>query len=136
MAAASTAMRWRMLMAILGALPATVLGVGAFMGAVAGGQGLTANWLQSALLFAWGVLGVAGVIGLWLAALDRDPRRALPLTVCGLIAGLPLVAGLIGAVLAGGPPWILPLALLPFGFGIAYVVVSFRRRRSQGSPRL
>src|SRR5262245_60795638 len=111
-------MRWRVLMAVLGALPATVLGGGAFIGAIARGQGLTANWVQSAFLLTWGALGVAGVVGLWLAVLDRDPRLAVPLTVCGLVAAAPLVVGLAGAVFAGGPPWILPLALFPFAFGV------------------
>jgi CHASE2 domain-containing sensor protein len=122
-------MRWRVLMAVFGAVPATVLGIGAFMGAIAGGQGLTANWVQSLLLLAWGVLGVAGVVGLWLAVLDRDPRLAVPLTACGLIAAAPLIVGLIVALMVGGPPWLLPVALTPFGFGVAYIVGSVRRRR-------
>jgi hypothetical protein len=127
-------MRWRVLMAILGALPATVLGAGAFMGAIAGGRGLAANWMQSALLLAWGGLSVAGVVGLWLAVLGRASRVAVPLIVCGLVAALPIVAGLMIETVAGGPPLILLPALCPFVCGVVYVVVTVRRRRSRGSP--
>ena len=116
-------------MAIFGAVPATVFSAGAVMGAIAGGRGLTANWTQSALLLAWGVLNVAGVVGLWLAVLDRDPRLAVPLTGCGLIAALPLVAGLGFAAVTGGPPWVFLVALSPFVCGLASVVVGVRRWR-------
>ena len=122
-------------MAVLGALPSTVLGVGAFMGAIAGGRGLTANWMQSALLFTWGALGVAGAVGLWLGVLGRDSRLAVALTVCGLIAALPLVAGLVMEAVAGGPPLLLVLALSPFVCGVVYVVIivrQWRRRRAPG----
>src|SRR6201988_2611486 len=83
-------MRWRVLMAVFGAVPATVLGIGAFMGAIAGGQGLKANWVHSARLFAWGGRVGAGVVGLWLAGLDRELLLPMTLTASGLISAMPL----------------------------------------------
>jgi hypothetical protein len=116
------------LAAILGALPATALGVLAFMGVIAGSQGFTRDKTGAALFLVWGVLGVAGAAGLWLGALGRDPRSAIPLTVCGLIAAAPLVAVGLAAAFVGEPSWLL-LAIFPFGIGAVYVIRGVRRRR-------
>ena len=120
-------MTWRVLAAILGALPATALGVIAFMGVTAGIHGFTQYNAGAAVFLVWGSLGVAGVAGLWLAALGQDSRSATVLIVCGLIAAAPLVAlGLIAAS-ASEPSWLL-LAVLPFCVGVAYLIGTFRRR--------
>jgi hypothetical protein len=121
-------MTWRVLAVTLGALPATALGVVAFMGVIAGSQGFTRDRTQAAMFLLWGVLGVAGVIGLWFAVLGQAPRWALPLTVCGLIAAVPLVALGLAAAIVGEPSWLL-LALPPFALGTVYVVGGARGRR-------
>jgi hypothetical protein len=74
-------MWWRVIAAFLGALPATALGVMASMAVVAGSQGFTTDMTLATLFVGWGLLGVAGVVGLWLATLGRSPRVAVPLIV-------------------------------------------------------
>ena len=121
-------MTGRVLATILGALPATALGVIAFMGVAAGFQGFTRDKAGASLFVVWGGLGVAGVAGLWLAALGRDSTSATVLTVCGLIAATPLVASGVMVASAGELSW--PLAaVLPFSVGVVHLVRTLHRRR-------
>jgi hypothetical protein len=122
--------RWRVLGVIFGALPATLLGILAFMGAIAGGQVLSRNDPFGVFLLVWGALGVAGVIGLWLAAVGQRSWVALALVACGLVAVAPLVWAAVVQTLVGAPSWLL-LVILPFGIGAAYVIDGLHRSSAQ-----
>jgi hypothetical protein len=128
-------MWWRALAAIFGALPATALGVMAFAALIAGSQGFAADTFLAALFFVWGALGVAGVVGLWLAIFEQTPRLAGSLTACGLIAVAPVVALAFAEAFAGQASWLL-LTVLPFGVGAVLLVGTFRklRRRRATNP--
>ena len=98
------------------------------MAVVAGSQGFATDVTLATLFVGWGLLGISGVVGLWLATLGRSPRVAVPLTVCGLAAIAPFVVmGLQEAFM--GELSLLLLTLLPFGVGVAFVVGHFRGRR-------
>ena len=86
----------------------------------------------AALFVGWGLLGVAGVVGLWLATLGRSPRVAVLLIVCGLAAIAPFVAMGLQEALMGELSSLL-LTLLPFGVGVAFVVRRFRGLRLGGT---
>jgi hypothetical protein len=122
-------MSWRVLGVLFGALPATLLGIVAFMSVIAGSQALVRNDSGAWFFLAWGALGVAGVVGLWLASVSRRSWVAIVLIACGLIAVVPLVWAAVAAALVGAPSWLL-LVLFPFGIGVAYVIDGLRR----GSP--
>ena len=125
-------MWWRVLAAFLVAVPATALGVMAFMAVVAGSQGFATDVTLATIFVGWGLLGIAGVVGLWLATLGRSPRVAVPLIVCGLAAIGPFVVmGLQEAFMGELSP--LLLTLLPFGVGVALVVGHFRWLRLGGT---
>jgi len=64
-------MRWRVLGVVFGALPATLLGIFAFMSVIAGSQALARNDSGALPFLVWGALGVAGVTRLWMAAISR-----------------------------------------------------------------
>jgi hypothetical protein len=119
-------MRWRVLAVVFGALPATLLGILAFMGVIAGSQGLPRNPAGAWIFLVWGALGVAGVIGLWLAAVGERSSVAIALIACGLVAATPFVWAAVEEGLAGGPSWLL-LTVLPFGIGAAYIIDALRR---------
>ena len=119
-------MRWRVLGVIFGALPATLLGILAFMGIIAGSQALARNDSGALFFLVWGALGVAGVLGLWLAAVSQRSWVALALVVCRLVAVAPLVWAAVTQTLVGAPSWLL-LVVLPFGIGAAYVIDGLRR---------
>jgi hypothetical protein len=119
-------MRWRVLGVIFGALPATLLGILAFMGVIAGSQALARNDSGALFFLVWGALGVAGVLGLWLAAVSQRSWVALALVACGLVAVAPLVWAAVAQTLVGAPSWLL-LVVLPFGIGAAYVIDGLRR---------
>ena len=125
-------MWWRVMAAFLGALPATALGVMACMAVVAGSQGFATDMILATLFVGWGLLGVAGVVGLWLATLGRSPRVAVPLIVCGLAAIAPFVAMGLQEALMGELSSLL-LTLLPFGVGVAFVVGRLRGLRLGGT---
>jgi len=110
-------MWWRVWAALMGVLPATALGVMASMAVIAGSQGFATDKTLAALFLGWGALGVAGVVGLWLATLDRNPRLATPLIVCGLMAVAPLVVRGLAEALVGEASSLL-LTLFPFGVGV------------------
>jgi hypothetical protein len=133
------AMRWRVLMAVLGAVPATMDVVGSILSYVSMQGIMPTSWLW--LSGFRSVLEVAGVVGLWLAVMDREPRLAVPLTMCGLIVALPTMIGLISMI--GTPYFLAPYALLPlvlflmlspFVCGLAYVIVGAPRWRRRPSP--
>jgi hypothetical protein len=119
-------MRWRVLGVIFGALPATLLGILAFMGVIAGSQALARKDSGALFFLVWGALGVAGVLGLWLAAVSQRSWVALALVVCGLVAVAPLVWAAVTQTLVGAPSWLL-LVVLPFAIGAAYVIDGLRR---------
>jgi hypothetical protein len=128
-------MRWRVLVAIFGAVPATALGVMAFLGLIYGGGMIVRVELSGALLvvwFVWCSLGVLGVVGLWLAALGRDVRPVTLLLGCGLVADGPLVAVLAVALAAGELSWLPVLVVLPpFIVGAVCLVAGIRGRASE-----
>jgi hypothetical protein len=97
-------------MAVLGALPATFNVVGSILTYVSM-QGIMPTWSLWLSGFR-SVLEVAGVVGLWLAVMDREPRLAVPLTMCGLIVALPTMIGLISMI--GTPYFLAPYALYPW----------------------
>jgi hypothetical protein len=121
-------MRWRILVAVLGALPATALGVVAFPSVIYGSRMIVRVELSGALLVVWCSLGVAGVAGLWLAALGCAARPATALLACGLIADAPLVAVVAVTLAAGELSWFPVLVLPPFIVGMACLVRSLRGR--------
>jgi hypothetical protein len=127
------AMKSRVLVAVLGVLPATALGVVAVLGVIYGGRMIVRVDLTGALLVVWGSLGVAGVAGLWLAALGRDARPAIVFVVCGLIADGPLAVVAAVALAAGELSWLPVLIFPPFIVGVVYVVACLRGRLAQGA---
>ena len=118
-------MRWRLLGVVFGALPATLLGILAFMGVIAGSQALAQNNSGAWFFLVWGALGVAGVIGLWLATVSQRSWVAIGLVACGLIAAAPLVRAAVAETFVGAPSWLL-LVVLPFVIGGAYVINGIR----------
>jgi hypothetical protein len=125
-------MRWRALVAIFGAVPATALGVMAFLGLIYGSGMIVRVELSGALLVVWCGLGVTGVVGLWLAALGRDVRPVTLLLGCGLVADGPLVAVLAVALAAGELSWLPVLVVLPpFIVGAVCLVAGIRGRASE-----
>jgi hypothetical protein len=126
-------MRSRVLVAVLGALPATALGVVAFLGVICGGRMIVRVDLTGALLVVWGGLGVAGVAGLWLAALGRDARPAIVFVVCGLIADGPLAVVVAAALATGELSWLPVFILPPFFVGLVYVVARLRGGAAHGA---
>lgn len=126
-------MRWRVVVAILGALPATALGVVAFPSVIYGSRMIVRVELSGALLVLWGSLGVAGIAGLWLAALGRDARPASVLLACGLIADAPLVAVVTVTLVVDGLSWLPVLVLSPFIVGMVCLVRGLRGRVSRGA---
>ncbi len=69
---------WRSVIVILGALPASVLGSFA-IGVIFGGiRSLASAEAVGALFVAWGILGIAGAAGLWLAAIELSTRPRAP----------------------------------------------------------
>jgi hypothetical protein len=121
-------MRWRVLVAILWALPATALGVVAFPSVIYGSRMIVREELSGALMVVWCSLGVAGVAGLWLAALGHAARPATVLLACGLIADAPLVAVVAVTLARGELSWFPGLVLPPFIVGMVCVVRSLRGR--------
>jgi hypothetical protein len=117
--------------AILGALPATVLGSFA-LGMVFGGfRNLASGDMRGALYAAWGLLGLAGIAGLWLAVI-KGPRSvvAAVLIGCGLVAAAIVVSfPPLSLRHAGVGGWL--VVALPFAVGAVYlgrVLVSARRK--------
>jgi|SRR2546426_358485 len=90
---------YRALVVLFGALPATVLGSLA-IGVMFGGlRSLASGEFSGVLFFVWGVLGLAGVAGLWLAVIEGPHAGgAASLIACGVIAE----AVLIGLTVRGG----------------------------------
>lgn len=82
----------RFLIVVFGALPASILALSSAYGAV---TSLASPVATGTLLAAWAFLGLAGVTGLWMAAIvGPGSRRAAWLVVCGLVAGaVPLWVG-------------------------------------------
>ena len=119
-------MKWRVVSVVFVALPATLLGILASMGVIAGSQALSRNDSGAWLVLLWGGLGVAGVIGLWLAAVGQRSWVAIALVACGLIAAVPLVWAAVAESFGGAPSWLL-LVVFPFGIGAVYVVDGLRR---------
>jgi hypothetical protein len=120
---------WRSLIVILGALPASVLASFA-VGIIFGGiRSLVRAELSGALFVTWGILGVAGAGGLWLASIEGPRSRVAAVLVgCGLAAdavlvGLPLVSGPLSVPFRLRSPdityWL--LTILPFSVGAIYV---------------
>jgi hypothetical protein len=128
-------MSWRVVGVVFGALPATLLGILAFMSLIAGSQALARNVSGAWPFLVWGALGVAGVIGLWLAALSQRSWVAIALVACGLVAVAPLVWAAVAAALVGSASWLL-LVVLPFGIGAAYVIDGLRRSSPWRASRL
>jgi len=84
---------YRSLVALFGALPATVLGSLALGVTFGGLRMLISAELSGGLFLIWGALGLAGVAGLWLAVLEGPHSRgAAFLIACGLIADAVLIA--------------------------------------------
>jgi hypothetical protein len=123
---------------ILGALPASVLASFA-VGVIFGGIRSLARAEPSGGLFVtWGILGIAGAAGLWLAAIEGPRSRVAAVLVgCGLAAdaalvGLPLVSGPLSVPFRLRSPdityWL--LTVLPFSVGALYVGrVLFHKRQ-------
>src|SRR5918996_2979990 len=119
----------RLLIVLIGALPATVLGSFAVGVTFGGLRSLASAEAGGSLFLAWGLLGLTGVAGLWLAALvGPGSLVASWLIGCGLAAD----AILIFLTLTNAAPstHIAPSALdatyvalltLPFLVGAAYV---------------
>jgi hypothetical protein len=128
-------MKWRVVSVVFGALPATLLGILAFTGVIAGSQALARSDSGAWLFLPWGALGVAGVIGLWLATLSRRSWVAIALVGCGLIAVTPFVWAAVAQGLAGSPSWLL-LVVLPFGIGAAYIIDGLRQSLPRRTARL
>jgi|SRR5215470_995847 len=83
---------YRVLVTLFGALPATALGSFALGMAFGGLRMLTGAEFSGGLFAIWGLLGLAGVAGLWLAVLEGPHSRgAAGLIVCGLIAEAVLI---------------------------------------------
>jgi hypothetical protein len=120
---------------LFGALPATLLGILAFMGVIAGSHARARNNSGAWFFLVWGALGVAGVIGLWFAAVSQRSWVAMALVACGLIAAAPFVWAAVAEIFVGAPSWLL-LVVLPFGIGAAYIIDGSRRASSWRISRL
>ena len=134
---------WRSLI-VLGALPASVLASFA-VGVIFGGiRSLASAEPSGALFVTWGILGIAGAAGLWLAAIERAlSRGAAVLIGCGLAAdaalvGLPLASSPLSIPLRLRSPdityWL--LIVLPFSVGAVYVGRVIFHKRQTGVRRL
>jgi hypothetical protein len=66
---------YRALVALFGALPATVLGSLAAGVTFGGLRALASADLSGGVFMVWGALGLAGVAGLWLAAIEGPFAR-------------------------------------------------------------
>jgi hypothetical protein len=124
----------RLLIVILGALPASLLASFAVGVAGSGARSLASAEPSGALFMAWGILGIAGTAGLWLAVIEGPaiegpfPRIAAVLIGCGLAAdavllGVPLFHGALSARFLRGPEDIIywGLTVPPFVVGAVYV---------------
>ena len=125
----------RLLILLFGALPATVLGTLA-IGITAGGlRSLASAEISGFLIFAWGLLGVVGVAGLWLAVLvGLGSPVASRLIACGLAADTVLFFLILRNAAAAPPVAIsgrdaaaFSLLTLPFLVGVAYICHALRR---------
>jgi hypothetical protein len=134
---------WKSLIEVLGALPATVLASFA-AGVIFGGiRSLASAEPSGALFVTWGLLGIAGAAGLWLAAIEGALSRVAAVLIgCGLAAD----AALVALPLVGGPQsvpfrlrspgityWL--LTVLPFSVGAIYVGRVLFRKRQTGAGR-
>src|SRR5262245_56160436 len=107
---------WR-LTALIGALAASVLGSFAVGVAFGGLQSLARAEASGSLFLLWGLLGLAGVAGLWLATLvGPGSLAAAGLIGCGLAADAVLVL-LIGKDALSVAP------IVPSGFDAAYAAL-------------
>jgi hypothetical protein len=131
----------RLLIALVGALPATVLGSFA-IGVVYGGIRMLATAEPGGLLLAtWGLLGIIGVAGLWLAAISGPGSIVASLLIgCGLAAEAVLVyLAITNAASAASfrlhclEAAYAVLLTLPFLVGAAYIWHALvRERRTSG----
>ncbi len=122
---------YRALVALFGAVPATVLGSLAAGVTFGGLRALASADLSGGVFMVWGALGLAGVAGFWLAAIEGPfPRGAAWLIGCGLIADAVLIGLTVRGGLSSGMPLRLTttevvyclLAVSPFVVGALYVV--------------
>ena len=119
----------RLVIALLGALPASVLGSFA-IGVVYGGMRMLATAeARGLLLVTWGLLGIIGVAGLWLAAISGPGSMVASLLIgSGLAAEVVLVyvaithaASAASFRLHGLEVAYAVLLTLPFLVGAAYI---------------
>ena len=83
---------FRLLIALVGALPASVLGSFAVGVAYGGMRMLASAEPHGLLLVTWALLGIAGVAGLWLGAITGPGSNvAAALIGCGLAAEIVLI---------------------------------------------
>src|SRR2546425_12648923 len=121
---------YRALVVLFGGLPATVLGSLA-IGVMFGGlRSLASGEFSGVLFFVWGVLGLAGVAGLWLAVIEGPHAGgAASLIACGVIAEAVLIGLTVRGGLSSGTLLRLTstevvyclLAASPFAVGTSYV---------------
>ena len=132
----------RLLIVLFGALPASVLGSFAVGVAFGGLQNLAGAEVSGALLIVWGLLGLTGLAGLWLAALiGPGSPVASGLIACGLAADAALLCLVLARVDSAAPSplfsfdsaYVLLLAL-PFLVGVAYICHAVLHAR-RANPR-
>jgi hypothetical protein len=131
----------RFLIALFGALPASVLG--SFAGGVTFGglRSLASVEASGSLFMVWGLLGLIGLAGLWLAVLvGPGSSVASALIACGLAADAVLFFPVLTNAASGTP--VTPSSLhaayvllltLPFLVGVAYICHAVLRARRAGS---
>jgi hypothetical protein len=128
----------RFLIALFGALPASVLG--SFAGGVTFGglRSLASVEASGSLFMVWGLLGLIGLAGLWLAVLvGPGSSVASALIACGLAADAVLFFPVLTNAASGTPvslhaAYVL-LLTLPFLVGVAYICHAVLRARRAGS---
>jgi hypothetical protein len=127
---------WR-LTVLIGALAASVLGSFAVGVAFGGLQSLARAEASGSLFLLWGLLGLAGVAGLWLATLvGPGSLAAAGLMGCGLAADAILVflictnaPSVAPIILSGFDAAYVALVTVPFLVGAAYVCHAVVRAR-------